>query len=138
MGSGTGAEVLGGIAGIVLGNLSLIGLAPVVLVAVAVIVFGGALLISCGAAGRLNSLSLRSSNLRPADAAGRLMMDILGAANGIQALAALAAIVLGIIALSTPYYPLVLTLVAVLCLGAAILITGGALTGRMATVISRR
>jgi hypothetical protein len=60
---GMGVEVLGGIAGIVLGILALLGLVPLTLTAVAAIVFGGTLLLSSGTAARLNCLVIDGHGL---------------------------------------------------------------------------
>jgi hypothetical protein len=93
---GTRAEVICGVAGVVLGVLALIGLAPPTLIAIAVLAFGGALLIAS----------------RETSAA-------------VQGLVGGAAIVLGILAL-IGFAPRALALVALLALGAAALVNAAA------------
>lgn len=132
LGGGSGAELLGGVATIVLGILGLIGLAPTVLIPIAVIVSGGALLLGSAATADLGSLgtSLRhrslAENARQASTA----------AAGLQGLAGASAVVLGILAL-VGLDPVVLTLVGLLVLGAAVLFSGTAVSTRMAAVMRR-
>jgi hypothetical protein len=137
MGSGAGAAVLGGAAGIVLGILALLDVFPLVLLPVAAIVFGGCLLLSCGAGMELNSLNFRRTWPQYRNTRARVLADVVSAANGVQVLVGLAGVVLGIIALINPYFPLTLTLVAVLVMACSLLLSGGALSGRMIGLINR-
>lgn len=128
LGGGVTAEFLGGAAGIVLGILALIGLAPPTLGAVAVIVFGGALLLGSGATARLRDLKL--SRGPEHGRAEHLAREATLAASGAQVLVALAAIALGILAL-TGIQPATLTLVALLALGSSIVLSGSAVTSKL-------
>ena len=121
-----------GVAGIVLGVLALLGVRPAILNSVAVIAFGGALVISASAVWAL--LTSRSMAAR-FDARNtvlqRVTAEIAAGSSGVQAMGGLAAIVLGILAVSGVYTD-VLALVALLVVGAAIVMTGSTLS---ATVI---
>jgi hypothetical protein len=134
LGSGVGVEVLGGIAGIVLGILALLQLVPLTLMAVAAIVFGATLLISSATTMQLNSLHIEGFSWP--DRARRVAREALKAAAGMQVLAGLACGVLGIIAL-VGTYPLTLPLVAMLCAGAAVLLSGAAVSTRMLSLLRR-
>jgi hypothetical protein len=126
---------LGGAAGIVLGVLALLGIYPGILTAAAVIVYGGALLLSCNSVRTLHMLkraSLSSSGVAGGQGSEVLANELAFGSAGIQAFAGLAAIVLGILAISGTN-SLVLTLVALLALGAALILTGSTLS---ATVLS--
>jgi hypothetical protein len=133
-GNGIGAEVVGGTAGIVLGILALLNIAPLVLLPVAAIVFGGTMLLGCGANARVNSLVIDRPCYAFTDHSRRIAGDILAAANGAQALVALGTIVLGIVALLNPLH-LMLSLIAFLAAGASVLLSGGAVTGKMVTLL---
>src|SRR5262249_51462398 len=114
MGSGMSAEIGGGVAGIVLGVLALAGVATVTLCAVAALVFGATLLMSCSTTARFNHLLFE--NVGWHDMARKAAGEAVSAASGLQALVGIAAIVLGILALIGTY-PVLLTLVAMLCVG---------------------
>ena len=131
--SGMSAEMLGGIAGIVLGILALIGLVPMLLVEVAAIVFGATLLLSSGTTHRLNEMiNLRASG----DHAQHVTHEAVAAATGADVLVGLGAIVLGILGLvgiashTTP----LLALIAILAVGVAELLSGSAVGARMGTI----
>ena len=132
LGGGMGAEFLAGGAGVVLGILGLLGMGTATLIPIAVIVFGGALLLGSGATVDLSSLSGPAHNERFADISRQATV----AASGAQVLLGIAAIVLGIIAL-VGIDPVVVTLVALLVLGASVLFSGTALSTRMASVMRR-
>lgn len=132
LGGGMGAEIFGGVAGVVLGILALIGLYPSVLLPIAVIVFGGSLLLGSGATVDLSSMGLSVQHERFAHVARQATM----AASGMQALVGISAVVLGILAL-VGLDPVVLTLVALLVVGGAVLLSGTAVSSRMATLIRR-
>jgi len=95
------AELMGGIAGIVLGILALLGIAPQTLLSVAVLALGASLFLASWA----------------------------GAIAGAKLLVGLASIVLGILGL-VGTVPLTLTLVAFLCLGFGTLLSGSYSTGK--------
>lgn len=121
-GTGMNAAFLAGVAGVVLGVLSLLGVASLTLAAVAVLVFGGALLLSAGA---LPRLACRAGT-EDADMAHEATMGAAGA----KVLVGVAAIVLGIMALMGIQAP-TLVLVALLTLGAALLLSGLAIGSKM-------
>lgn len=133
MGGGMSAELLAGAAGIVLGILALINIAPVTLTAVAVIAFGGALLLGGGETYRLSHLHWpRHHEDERALQAARMTAE---SAAGGESLVGIAAVVLGILAL-TGVNPVVLVFVAVLCLGGAELVSGFASSALM-TILRR-
>lgn len=132
IGGGMGAELFAGVAGIVLGILALIGIGTAALIPIAVIVFGGALLLGSGAAMDLGSFGAPGADPRFAHLARQASV----AASGTQALVGVGAIVLGILAL-VGLDPLMLTLVGLLVLGAAVLVSGTAVSSRMAAVLRR-
>ena len=127
LGGGMAFEVLGGVAGIVLGILALVGVAPGVLISVAAIAMGGALLLGAGATERLDRLQTQWSvrHHRP-----QWMHDSILGASGLQVLAGLGAVTLGIIALSG-VAPMVLDLVAMLTIGGSVLLAGSAIAGEL-------
>ncbi len=127
-----------GAAGIVLGILALLGISSGTLTPVAVIAFGTALLLSSNAVWHL--FLLRRSTRMSALSAGQsqhlggeiIASEMASGSAGVQALAGLAAIVLGILALAGNAHDLTLNLTALLALGATLVLTGSALS---ATVI---
>jgi hypothetical protein len=123
LGAGMSAELLGGAAGITLGVLALIGLSPMTLMEVAALVFGGTLLFGGGETYRISQLRLRDENER-----GRLAGESAGA---IEAMAGIAALVLGILALTGTGQPMTLVLVALLIVAGATFFSGLAVMGRM-------
>ncbi|ULO23330.1 hypothetical protein [Methylocystis sp. SB2] len=128
-----------GAAGIVLGVLSLLGISPAILTPVAAIGYGTALLLSSNAVWRLYVLRRASAQMETAIGqsqhvgAEMLASEMASGSAGIQALAGLAAIVLGILALAGNPADLTLNLVALLALGSTIVLTGSTLS---ATVLS--
>jgi hypothetical protein len=132
LGGGMGAELFGGVAGIVLGILALIGIGTAVLIPIAVIVFGGALLLGSSVSADLSTFGAPGADPRFAHLARQASV----AASGTQALVGVGAIVLGILAL-VGLDPLLLTLVALLALGAAVLMSGTAVSSRMAAALRR-
>jgi len=125
--AGMNAELLAGMAGIVLGVLALLGMTQLVLSAAAMLVFGGALLLSAGAA------TERASTVHPQRLGETPRKTALGAA-GAKVLVALAVVVLGILAL-VGFEPQLLLLVAALALGAVLLLNGLAVGGRMVAAL---
>ena len=130
-GGGLAALFLVGAAGIVLGVLAVLGIFAVELTAIAVIAFGAALILSSSAVWNLHQLK-RSAMMAREPRDQRFGSEILAGemasgSAGIQALAGLAAVVLGILAV-VGVNPGVLTLAALLVLGATIVMTGGALS----------
>jgi len=133
-GSGGGglASLFGvGVAGIVLGVLALLGVRPPILNSVAVIAFGGALIFSASSVWTLlTSRSVAARFEARNTMLQRVAAEIAGGSSGVQAMAGLAVIVLGILAVAGIYTE-VLALVALLFAGAAIVMTGSTLSGTM-------
>ena len=131
--NGVSAVLLGGVTGIILGVLALVGIAPGALASAAIIVFGSALVLSSSAAASLNSIKLRAFGGGLACPLGTNRAS----SAGVQVLAGVTVIVLGILALAGTggaaagaanpgggSARTVLDLVALMVSGAAILITG--------------
>lgn len=127
-------ELLAGAAGIVLGILALLQVASMDLVAVAAIAFGGALVFSSGSSAQLNLVRLSTVGL--GQQAQHLAASILSGSVAIQAVAGLAAVVLGILALAG-FSSVTMILIALLTLGAFIFMNGSTLTGAMLMTIGR-
>lgn len=127
-------EFLAGGAAIVLGVLGLIGIHTDTLLAAAVIAAGGALVLSAGSMQRMSDVQMQAAGLP--ELTRKLSQVAFSSASGAQALAGIAAVVLGILALSG-VSPGVLTLVGLLVLGAAVAVSGAALTGRIARALNR-
>jgi hypothetical protein len=128
LGGGMTTEILGGGAAIVLGILGLVGLYPMLLLPAAVIAVGGSLVLTAGAVERLNELRVQSAGL--SEMAQKVAQAAVSGAVGMQVLAGIAAIVLGILALASESHAATLTLVGLLVLGSAVTISGTALAGR--------
>lgn len=126
VGGGMSAEFFGGAAGIVLGVLALLGVATGTLEPIAAIVFGGALLFGSTTASRLERAAAHGEPTAAREA--------VAAASGAQVLVGLGSAVLGILAV-VGIAPETLTLVALLSVGAAVLLSGSALTARMAALL---
>lgn len=130
-GGGLSALFLVGVGGIVLGVLALLGVHAPVLTAVSVIAFGAALILSSSAVWQL--LTSRSVAARFQSRAPMLRVvasEVAAGSVGLQAMAGLAVVVLGILAVSGILTE-ALTLVALLVAGAAIVLTGSTLSGTM-------
>ena len=142
-GGGLSALFLVGAAGIVLGVLALVGISAQTLTAAAVIAFGGALLLSSNSVWRLYSAKRASYRAAAGTLSGAefLAGEMASGSAALQCLSGLAAIVLGILAV-TGTNPNELTLVALLILGATVLLTGstlsGAVMGFMEPAVTRR
>jgi hypothetical protein len=132
LGGGMGAELIGGIVGIVFGILGLIGVATAVLIPIAMIVFGGALLLGSPSTIDLANISAPSVHER----AAHFAREASEAASGTQALAGVGAVVLGILAL-VGVSPVVLALVALLVLGSSMLLSATATSTRMISTFRR-
>jgi hypothetical protein len=135
IGGGMAMESLAGFAGIVLGILSLLGIHSAIMLGAAVIILGCALLLASGAVARLTTLPIRepfgtSEQARQAEHEHYIVRDALYAASGSEALIGAGAIVLGILSLSG-IAPMALILVALLAVGASILVAGSSVAGRM-------
>ena len=130
-GGGLSTLFLVGVAGIVLGVLALLGVHAPMLTAIAAIGFGAALVISSTAVWQL--LTSRSVAMR-FQSRGPVMRivaaEVASGSVGVQAMAGLAALILGILAVCG-IYAQPLTLIALLVAGAAILLTGSTLSATM-------
>lgn len=131
-GGGGLASLFGvGVAGIVLGVLALLGVRSAILNSVAAIAFGGALIISASSVWQLlTSRSVASRFEARSTMLQRVTSEIAAGSSGVQAMAGLAIIVLGILAVAGIYTE-VLALVALLVAGAAVVMTGSTLSGTM-------
>lgn len=128
---GSLAEVACGAATVVLAILALTGTMPGYLVPIATIVLGVALLAHGGAvAARLRALSAATG------AAGWDMRPELGGGTGAELIGGAAGVVLGILAL-VGIDTVVLTLVGLLALGSALVLSGTTVSGRMAAILRR-
>jgi hypothetical protein len=128
---------LTGAAGIVLGTLSLLGIFPQSLISISVIAFGGALLLSSTSVWHLYRLKNACHQIgaaSPVSGGDILAGEMTSGSAALQCLAGLAAIVLGILAV-TGNNPAVLSLVALLVLGAAVLLTGSTLTATVTSLM---
>ncbi len=126
---GTGAGFLASCAGIVLGVLSLLGIFPAVLLPVSAIVFGAGLILSSGTVARLNSF-LVERGFADNNLSRRMADECVSAAAGGQVLVGVAAVVMGIVGVCG-VYPVTLSLVAFLVLGAGVLFTGSAVSAKL-------
>jgi len=130
-GGGLGVLFGVGVAGIILGVLGLLGVQSTMLNAVAVIAFGGALVVSASAVWQL----LTSRSVATRFQAGSSMLRVVASeiatgSSSLQAMAGLAVIVLGILAvagISSQY----LALIALIVAGCSIVLTGSTLSGTM-------
>lgn len=121
LGGSVAAETFGGAAGVVLGVLSLLGILPGVLLPVALLVFGGTLLLGSRVTVDLSSVTDTQGRRVPMTREAAL------GATGLQSLAGVAGLVLGILSL-VGTSPLTLVLVGLLALSAAVLLSGSAAT----------
>lgn len=132
LGGGLTAEILGGIAGATLGILALIGIQDQTLLAVAAIVFGSSLLLGSGMMARLNAISREP--MAEHETADFIAREAVMATGGAQVLAGIGAGALGVLAL-VGIQPMTLILVALLTVGAAIVVSGSAVTAKMMTLL---
>jgi hypothetical protein len=123
---GMNAEFIGGITGVVLGILALLGVAPLTLVSIAAIVFGATLIASGSTSSRLLAL-LSPENLR----VNRIMQESANNATSVDIMVGLGVISLGILSL-VGFIPLTLNLVAVLAVGAVLLLSGSVIGSKAA------
>jgi hypothetical protein len=144
LGGGMTVEIMAGVAAIVLGILALIGVATTILLPALVIAAGAALMLTSWTLQRLNHLKLEAFG--GAEVAQHVARGAVSGAAGAQLLAGLAAVVLGIIALvalpaggaagagaaatAVAGTGMTLTLVGLLVLGFATLMSGVTLAGR--------
>jgi hypothetical protein len=128
-GGGLSALFLVGIAGVVLGVLALLGIASAHLIAIAIIAFGSALVISSNSVRQLYLLQTATRRATGFHLGGDfLAAEMASGSAGVQVVAGLAAIVLGILAVTGTSATSV-TLAALLVLGVTIILTGSTLSG---------
>ena len=104
---GITADLLAGMAGIVLGVLALLGIAPMTLLSVTVIIYGATLLVTSGELASLNSLDASESAMihqwrhsMGLDAAGaQVLIGLAGLVLGILALVGIASMTMVLVAL---------------------------------------
>jgi hypothetical protein len=134
LGTGTTAETLAGITGITLGILGALNVAPTTVLPIAAIVFGAAAVLAAGTNVGINDLVAmhHEEHVR----ARRAIRQVIFATTGLQVLVGLGAIVLGIIALAGEY-PYTISLVAVLAISGAFLLSNTAIAGRLSAVLRR-
>lgn len=132
-GDGLAAMFPVGIAGIVLGILALIGVASYALTSISVIAFGAALMLSAQSVRRLYRMQaeLRRGAIGAYSIREFLAGEMAAGSAGIQFVAGLAALVLGIIAvvMAATVRSELLTLVGLLVVGLTNIISGSALSG---------
>jgi len=117
-----------GVAGIVLGVLALIGIATDALTAIAVIAFGAALMLTSNSVRHLYMLQSSASTSGTRAGTELLAGEMASGSAGVQMLAGLASVVLGILAVLGINHN-ILTLAALIVLGATVILTGSALSG---------
>jgi hypothetical protein len=125
---GVSLEFIGGLSVLVLGVLAVLSLATMTLLSVAVIAYGATLILSAGTMTRINAIDSINQSVSTTQEA--LMRDAVMGSTAMQMLAGTGGVVLGILAL-VGIHPLTLILVAILGFGAAILLSGTALSGRL-------
>lgn len=127
-GGSLSAVFLVGASGIVLGVLALLGIAAATLSAVAIIAFGAALIMTSNSVRELY-VARRAVMRAGAHSASELVAGEMAAGSaGVQLLAGLTAVVLGILAVSGTNPP-ILILSALIVLGATVLLSGSTLSG---------
>jgi hypothetical protein len=130
--SGMSAELLAGGAGIILGILSLLGIEFQPLTAIAVIVFGAGLVFGASIVKSLNMLKAQAAGAEIISQ--RVSEEIVAASMSTQVFVGVGAVILGILSL-IGLQPIVLTLIALLAIGASSLLTGSAVTGRLVSIL---
>jgi hypothetical protein len=129
-GGGLFAVFLVAAAGIMLGVLALLGIFPLTLVAVSIIAFGAALVLSSNSVWQLYTMKRtahRVASGRMVSGGEILAWEMASGSAAMQCLTGLAAIVLGILAV-TGTDTAILSLIGLLVLGATVLLTGGTLS----------
>jgi hypothetical protein len=139
-GMGLTSEYLGGIIGVVLGVLSLLGVATMILVAVSAIVFGLAFILSSGVTYRLDALEIEGTE--ESSRFKKIAHEAVKASAVLEYALGAGATVLGIIALAgihmaTVGFVTVISLVSLLVVGLAGLVTGAAVTSRMISIFQK-
>ncbi|HEY8427434.1 MAG TPA: hypothetical protein VIL20_03635 [Sandaracinaceae bacterium] len=118
LGGPASIAILGGIAGIVLGAFALAGIASEPFLAIAAIVYGGTLILASMGTARAHAAAGEGGQT----------------ASGLELLAGVVAVTLGILALFD-IAPMVLTLIALLAVGSTVLVSGTALSAHGGRVV---
>jgi hypothetical protein len=126
---GMTTEFVGGIAGITLGVLSLLGLVPNVLLPVAAVVFGVTLLFGVSAQSKLNEIEMECNTTH--EMVRKVGREALSVASDVRVLLGIGVVTLGILSLVGIVAPVILTLVAMLVVGGAMLFSGAAVSARI-------
>jgi len=125
-----------GVAVSILGILTLLGVASAVLIPIEVILIGSGLILNSAASVRLAGLEVDMAVERTM--ARRIGEELVFATASVCATAGVAIGILGILALVSSAYALVLTLAAMIVGGAALLLNSTSLSGRMTRVAMPR
>ncbi|HEY1560329.1 MAG TPA: hypothetical protein VGF71_05500 [Caulobacteraceae bacterium] len=138
LGGGVTVEMASGVTAVVLGILALIGVASASMISTVLIVGGAGLILSAGALSEF--AELRAALAGAAGATQRLARTAVSGAVGTQVLAGLSTVVLGILSLvpSLAAHDVTFVRVGMLVLGAALVVSGTALSGRMLGFSRRR
>jgi hypothetical protein len=126
---GLGMEAVAGAAAIVLGILALLGKDSITLLAVSAIAVGAGLLMASGSMSRLESVIRWELGRNAEPRTG----DMVYASAGSEVIVGVGAIVLGILAI-VGFNPVTLVLVAILSIGASLLLSGSSVAGRFFTM----
>jgi hypothetical protein len=125
---------LGGLAGVILGILSIIGLIPAVLLDLAAIILGATLILTGGPIVRFSRQMIEgTAGTTPLSGVAREAVWVVAA---LQVMIGLGSIVLGIVGLAG-YFPITLSLVAMLVLGFSTFMLGIAVSDRMFRSLDR-
>jgi uncharacterized membrane protein len=134
LGTGTTAETLAGLVGITLGIIGALNVAPAALLPIAAIVYGAAALLGSGT--NVSLTRLLAMHKEESARAHQVMRQAVYATTGLQLLVGVGAIALGIIGLASNY-PFTLSLVAMLAISGAFLLSNTAIASKMATALRR-
>lgn len=127
-GGNLSAVFLVGASGIVLGVLALLGIAATTLSAVAIIAFGAALVMTSNSVRELHVARRTIARAGVHNASEFVASEMASGSAGVQLLAGLTAVVLGILAVAGTNPP-ILILSALIVVGATVLLSGSALSG---------
>jgi hypothetical protein len=129
-GGGLGAEAVTGVLATVLGILALLEVSPATLMSIAAITLGAGLILSSGVTSRLKSLKIQVAQAAEPTGAVAMVDEAVSAASVVQIIVGVGVIILGVLAL-IGLGTLVLNLVSMLAVGGSMLLTGGAVFGKM-------
>lgn len=129
--TGTTADMFLGGSVVILGVLALLNVAADILVPVEVILIGVGLLLNSVSSARAASLELSTSEYSQQSLARRVNEELALATASVRAIAGIAVAILGILGLVDPAQAMVLTLVAAIVAGAAMLLASTTLSGRL-------